>query len=105
MPTRDEYQDPDTMIPAGKGYPQSHDFGAKTFSARFGGATISPPSNDQAGMTAELNALVDLVFAQEATAGAIFAAGCTVFLSNVKLMRKWEPDIIAPLANVYYQYF
>jgi len=97
---RDEYQDPDTMIPAGKGYPQSHDFGAKTFSARFGGATISPPSNDQAGMTAELNALVDLVFAQEATARN-FCRRLYRFFVKRKIDAEVETDIIGPLAQTF----
>ncbi|MCC6461955.1 MAG: DUF1800 family protein [Saprospiraceae bacterium] len=97
---RDEYQDPDTMLPAGKGYPQSHDFQPKTFSARFGGATITAPSTDEAGMNAELKALVDMVFAQEETARN-FCRRLYNFFTRRILSPEVETDIIGPLAQTF----
>ncbi len=97
---RDEYQDAETNLPAGKGYPQSHDFGVKTFSARFNGATIQPPSNDLAGMNAELNALVDLVFAQEETARN-FCRRLYRYFVRRQIDTEVETDIIGPLAQTF----
>ena len=97
---RDEYQDPDTLLPAGRGYPQSHDFTPKTFSARFGGATISAPSTDQAGMLAELNAMVDMVFAQEETARNFCRRLYRFFLTR-NISPEAETDIIGPLAQTF----
>ena len=97
---RDDYQDAETGLPAGKGYPQSHDFGIKTFSARFNGATIQPPSNDLAGMNAELNALVDMVFAQEETARN-FCRRLYRFYIRRYIDTEVETDIIGPLAQTF----
>ena len=94
---RDEYTDPETGIPAGRGYPQSHDFQPKTFSARFNGTVIQAPSNDEAGMNAELNALVDMVFAQEETARN-FCRRLYRFFIRRKIDTEVETDIIGPLA-------
>ncbi len=97
---RDEYQDAETGLPAGHGYPQSHDFGLKTFSARFNGATIQPPSNDLAGMNAELDALVDMVFAQEETARN-FCRRLYRFFIRRYIDTEVETDIIGPLAQTF----
>ncbi len=97
---RDEYQDPDTLLPAGRGYPQSHDFQPKTFSARFGGATIQAPSSDLAGMNAELQALIDMVFAQEETARN-FCRRLYHFFIKRKIDDEAETDIIGPLAQTF----
>ncbi|MBK6932313.1 MAG: DUF1800 family protein [Saprospirales bacterium] len=97
---RDEYQDPETGLPAGKGYPQSHDFGPKTFSARFNGTVIQPPSNDLAGMNAELNALVDMVFAREETARN-FCRRLYRFFLRRQIDTEAETDIIGPLAQTF----
>ncbi|MEZ4919859.1 MAG: DUF1800 family protein [Saprospiraceae bacterium] len=95
---RHQYQDPDTGIPAGKAYPQSHDFGTKTFSARFNGTSITPPSNDEDGMNAELQALVDMVFAQEETARN-FCRRLYHFFITRKISDEVENDIIGGLAQ------
>jgi len=97
---RHQYADPETGIPAGRGYPQSHDFGAKTFSARFNGATIQPPTNDLDGMNAELNALVDMVFAQEETARN-FCRRLYRFFTGRDIPTEIETDIIGPLAQAF----
>ena len=94
------YQDPDTGIPAGKPYPQSHDFGVKTFSAAFGGATIEPPSNDEDGMWAELQALVDMVFAQEETSRN-FCRRLYRFFVTRNISDEIENDIIGGLAQTF----
>lgn len=92
--------DPDTNIPAGKPYPQSHDFQPKIFSARFGGATINAPSNDVAGMWAELNSFVDLIFAQEATARNICRRLYHYFVTR-KISDEAENEIITGLAQTF----
>jgi uncharacterized protein (DUF1800 family) len=97
---RHQNTDPDTGIPTGKAFPQSHDFGPKTFSQRFGGATITPPSNDVAGMWAELDALLDLIFAQEATGRNICRRLYHVFVTR-KITPEVETDVIGPLAQTF----
>lgn len=90
--------DPDTGIPTGRANPQSHDFGEKTFSARFGNAIIKPPSNDAAGMRTELDAFVNMVFAQEATALTLCRRLYHYFVTR-HLTPEIETDIIRPLAQ------
>ncbi|MBK8557852.1 MAG: DUF1800 family protein [Lewinellaceae bacterium] len=97
---RHQYQDPETGIPAGKAYPQSHDFNAKTFSARFNGTIIQPPSNDADGMNAELQALVDMVFAQEETARN-FCRRLYHFFVTRNIPADVELDIIGGLAQTF----
>ena len=92
--------DADTGIPAGKAFPQSHDFMAKTFSNRFGGATITPPSNDAAGMVAELDAFVDMIFAQEETSRN-FCRRLYRFMVTRFISPEVETDIIGPLAQTF----
>lgn len=96
---RHQYQDPETLIPAGKGYPQSHDFTPKVFSVRFGGATINAPSNDLAGMTAELNAFVDLVFQQPETSRNICRRLYHFFVTR-NITQEVEDEVIVPLAQL-----
>jgi uncharacterized protein (DUF1800 family) len=97
---RTQSVDKETNIPAGKGYPQSHDFESKTFSARFGGTVISPASKDADGMTGELNALVDMVFAQPETARNICRRLYRFFVTR-KISAEAETDIIEPLAQTF----
>lgn len=97
---RNAYTDPDTGLPAGKAYPQSHDFQPKTFSSRFGGATITSPGNDAAGMLQELNLFVDLVFAQEETARNICRRLYHYFVTR-NIPADVETDIIGPLAQTF----
>ncbi|MDX1913043.1 MAG: DUF1800 family protein [Saprospiraceae bacterium] len=96
---RHQYVDTETNIPAGKAYPQSHDFDPKIFSARFGGATINAPTQDAAGMVAELNAFVDLVFAQPATS-QLFCRRLYHFFVTRNVTQEIEDEVIAPLAQL-----
>lgn len=90
--------DPDTNIPAGKAYPQSHDFDPKTFSARFGNATITPPGNDAIGQVAELNLFIDLVFAQPETSKNLCRRLYHYFVTR-NISQEIEDEVIAPLAQ------
>ncbi len=92
--------DPETMLPAGKAFPQSHDFQPKTFSNRFGGATINAPTNDADGMWAELNSFVDMIFAQEETSKN-FCRRLYHFFVTRKISEEVETDIITPLAQTF----
>lgn len=92
--------DPDTNIPAGKGYAQSHDFGPKQFSARFNNAVISPLTQDEAGMMAELDALTDMIFAQEETARNFCRRLYRVFVHR-NITDEIENEVIAPLAQTF----
>lgn len=92
--------DPETGIPAGKAFPQSHDFQPKTFSNRFNSTTINAPSNDVAGMWAELNAFVDMIFEQDATAKNICRRLYHFFVTR-KITEEVENDIITPLAQTF----
>lgn len=96
---RHQNTDPETMLPAGKPYPQSHDFTPKTFSIRFGGATITAPTQDLAGMTAELNAFVDLVLAQP-EGSKNFCRRLYHFFVTRNVPQEVEDDIITPLAQL-----
>lgn len=96
---RHQYVDPETNIPAGKAYPQSHDFDPKIFSARFGGATINATTQDAAGMVAELNSFVDLVFAQPATS-QLFCRRLYHFFVTRNVTQEIEDEVIAPLAQL-----
>ena len=92
------YQDPDTKLPAGRPYPQSHDFGEKKFSARFAGTIIKTNTKDADGMRGELNALIDMVFAQEETARNFCRRLYHSFVTR-KITPEIEADVIAPLAQ------
>jgi len=96
---RHQYADPETLIPAGKGYPQSHDFTPKTFSVHFGNTTITAPTNDAIGMAAELNIFVDLVFAQPATS-QLFCRRLYHYFVTRNVTQEIEDEVIAPLAQL-----
>lgn len=91
--------DPDTNLPAGKAYPQSHDFDPKTFSNRFGGATITAPANDAPGMMAELKSFIDLVFSQPDTSKN-FCRRLYHFFVTRNVTQEVEDEVIAPLAQM-----
>jgi uncharacterized protein (DUF1800 family) len=90
--------DMETMLPAGKPFPQSHDFDPKVFSARFNGATINALTNDADGMMAELDSFVDMLFEQEATSLNICRRLYRFFVTR-KISAEVETDIIGPLAQ------
>lgn len=96
---RHQYSDPETLIPAGKAYPQSHDFAPKTFSARFGNASIQAPSMDAIGMVAELNSFVDLVFAQPVTSQLVCRRLYHFFVTRI-VTQEIEDEVITPLAQL-----
>ena len=96
---RHQYSDPETSIPAGKAYPQSHDFGPKTFSQRLGAATITAPTQDEAGMIAELNLFVDLVFAQP-EGSKNFCRRLYHYFVTRNIPQDVEDAIITPLAQL-----
>lgn len=96
---RHQYVDPETLIPAGKEYPQSHDFAPKTFSVHFGNTTITAPTNDAAGMVAELNSFVDLVFAQPATS-ELFCRRLYHYFVTRNVTQEIENEVITPLAQL-----
>ncbi len=97
---RNQNTDPDTNIPAGKGYPQTHDFGQKTFSPRFADTVIKAPANDLTGMIAELQAFVDMVFAQDETAKNICRRLYHYFVTR-KITQEVEDEVITPLAATF----
>ncbi|MCB9342496.1 MAG: DUF1800 family protein [Lewinellaceae bacterium] len=90
--------DPETNIPAGKAYPQSHDFDPKTFSNRLGSATIMPPSIDQAGMEEELGLFLDLVFNQP-EASKNFCRRIYHYFVTRNITQEVEDEVIVPLAQ------
>lgn len=95
---RNVYVDPETSIPAGRGYPQSHDFQPKTFSARFDNMILEPVGNDEAAMVAELNAFIDMVFAKEETSRH-FCRRLYRFFVTRAIPAEVETDIIGGLVQ------
>lgn len=89
--------DPETMIPRGGVNFNQHDTTAKTFSDKFQGTTIQGAANAD-GMWAELNAMVDMTFAQAATART-FCRRLYHFLVSRNITPEIESDIIVPLAD------
>jgi uncharacterized protein (DUF1800 family) len=97
---RDQSIDTDTTIPTGSTFPQSHDFTAKTFSIRFNGAVIKPASSDAAGMLAELDAFITMIFTQEETARNTCRRLYRYFVRRI-ISTEVETDIIGPLAQTF----
>ena len=93
---RDEI-DADTNIPKGRVNFNFHDDTAKTFSDRFQGTTIAGAA-DAAGMWTELNALVDMTFAQPETAKNFCRRIYRFFVSR-HITPEIETDIITGLAD------
>lgn len=95
---RNANTDPETGIPAGKAYPQAHDFTAKNFSARFGNAVIAAPTQDLAGMLAELDSFIDMVLTQPETSRNICRRLYRYFVTK-NITQEVEDEIIIPLAQ------
>ncbi|MCC7504843.1 MAG: DUF1800 family protein [Saprospiraceae bacterium] len=97
--------DAETGIPRGDasffgtGGVQLHDSGTKQFSARFQN-TVIPGATNSAGMFTELNAFVDMIFAQEETAKFTCRRLYRYFVSR-QITDEIENDIIAPLASTF----
>ena len=90
--------DMETGLPAGKPFPQSHDFQPKIFSNRFNSTSINAPTNDLDGMLAELNSFVDMIFDQEETSKNLCRRLYRFFVTR-KISTEVETDIIVPLAQ------
>lgn len=90
--------DPETNLPSGKAYPQSHDFDPKVFSARFGGATINAATNDADGMVAELSAFIDLVLSQPEGSKNTCRRLYRYFVTR-NITQEIEDEVITPLAQ------
>ncbi|TNE57177.1 MAG: DUF1800 family protein [Bacteroidetes bacterium] len=93
---RDEY-DPETGIPRGRVVLSQHDTNDKVFSDKFQNTKIvgAKTAND---MWIELNAFVNMVFAQEATAKNLCRRLYRWFVSK-NITQEIEDDIITPLAT------
>jgi uncharacterized protein (DUF1800 family) len=89
--------DPETGIPRGVTAFNQHDTGPKVFSARFQNKIIAGAAN-QAGMITELNAFVDMIFAQSETAKNLCRRLYRYFVYR-EISDEIENDIIVPLSN------
>lgn len=89
--------DPETGIPRGDAQFTQHATGAKTFSPRFNN-TVIPGAANSAGMWTELQAFVDMIFAQPETAKNLCRRLYRFFVSR-QITSEVENDIIVPLSN------
>jgi len=81
--------------------PASHDNGTKKFSADYANTTVGPSSaTDQTAGKNEINALVEMIFAQEATAENIVSRLYRTFVYYY-IDDKTNTNIIKPLANLF----
>lgn len=93
--------DATTGIPKGYNLFSAHDnTGSKVFSSAFGNKSIASASN-AVGMDTELNAFVDMVFNQQATAKNI-CRKMYIYFVKTTITPEVETDIITPLANDLY---
>jgi uncharacterized protein (DUF1800 family) len=93
--------DTTTKIPKGYNVFSSHDTtSTKVFSSAFGNKSITS-ATAAASMDSELNAFVDMVFNQQATAKNICRKMYIYFVKG-KISAEVETDIIAPLATDLY---
>lgn len=97
-PNRDEI-DPETGIPRGAVNPGLHTAGPKTFSAHFQETVIAGEANPTiAGVWAELDEFVNMVFAQPETAKNLCRRLYRYFVSR-NISDEIENEIIAPLSQ------
>lgn len=89
--------DAETGIPRGITLFGQHDTGAKVFSSKFQG-TVIPGAPNQAGMMTELNAFVNMIFAQPETAKNLCRRLYHYFIYR-EITDEIENDIILPLSN------
>ncbi len=89
--------DAETGLPHGVPKLNQHDIASKTFSARFQG-TIIPGATTEATMLQELDAFVNMVFAQPETAKNLCRRLYRFFVSR-NLTEEIETDIIVPLSD------
>lgn len=95
-PNRDVV-DAETGIPRGDVQFNQHVLGNKTFSPKFNNTVITGASNGP-GMWVELQAFVDMIFAQPETAKNLCRRLYRYFVSR-NISTEIETDIIVPLAN------
>lgn len=89
--------DPVTKIPQGTVTLSKHDKSNKTFSAAFGN-TVIPGGTTVEGMINELQAFIDMIFAQRATA-LNYARRIYRFFVGRNISTAIEADIISPMAD------
>jgi uncharacterized protein (DUF1800 family) len=89
--------DPETNIPRGTATFNRHDTGSKPFSSKFQNAVI-PGATSAALMYTELDALMNLVFAQPETARNLVRRIYRYFV-HTNITPEIEQDIIEPLAD------
>jgi hypothetical protein len=89
--------DAETNIPRGDAVFAQHDTSSKTFSSKFNNTVIAGASN-AAGMWVELQAFVDMIFAQPETAKNLCRRLYRFFVSR-QITPEIETDIIVPLSN------
>lgn len=89
--------DAETGIPRGDAVYAQHALGSKTFSSKFNNTVIAGASN-AAGMWVELQAFVDMIFAQPETAKNLCRRLYRFFVSR-NITQEIEDDIIVPLSN------
>ncbi|MCS7036703.1 MAG: DUF1800 family protein [Saprospiraceae bacterium] len=91
--------DPETGIPRGITAIAQHDTGPKTFSSKFQNKTIQGATTN-AGMWTELDALVNMVFAQPEVS-RLFCRRLYRFFVSRYITPEIETDIIEPLAQIF----
>lgn len=89
--------DAETGIPRGDAQFNQHSLGNKTFSSKFNNTVITGATN-AAGMWVELQAFVDMIFAQPETAKNLCRRLYRTFVSR-NITTEIENDIIVPLSN------
>jgi uncharacterized protein (DUF1800 family) len=94
---RSSYWNNDSKVPLNAKTFSDHDTTNKTFSSKFGGQTITGATT-AAGMDAELDAFIDMVFNQPATA-LNFARRMYRYYVKSTITPDIETGIITPLAN------
>jgi uncharacterized protein (DUF1800 family) len=94
-------QDPDTGLPRCWFDPSKHDSADKLFSAAFQD-TIIAGQTSETGMIEEVEALIDMIMAQEATARYICRRMYRFFVRRI-IDQEVEDDIIGPLAQTLLQ--
>ncbi len=94
---RSSYWNNESHVPLNAKSFSDHDTTNKTFSSKFGGQTITGATT-AAGMDAELDAFIDMVFNQQATA-LNFARRMYRYYVKSTITPDIETGVITPLAN------
>ena len=94
---RMSYLDPVSHVPLGKKVFANHDVTNKTFSSKFNNQVITGATSE-AGMDAELDSFIDMVFAQQATA-LNYARRMYRYYVKSEITTEVETGIITPLAT------